>query len=566
MISHPEVSKGRNSARVLFIIFFTAIAIVWNGGDLLLPWHPFATYGFSAANDGTITHVDADGAARGLRVGDRVDVKTLRWQDRAVFGSFPLAPQGSRMVLPIQDGRTITAVSQERARSLADNVTDIFAVLSTLAFIIIAAVLVLLRPSPVTWAFYAFAYSFAFTGTLMAEYAPAGILAIANILGALALAAAGPAFVSFALRFPDSIPQGAWKRLERTVLYLIAPVMILGNAGFMAAYELFGISLPQWGDNVFLTLFALTNTCAVAILVSRYAGAREAHRSRLRWVVAAFSIAFLPILITTIASIFLSRVAPPWLENTVQTWEVIAPIALAYTILKHRLFDIRFVLSRALVYAVLTSLTVGVLALADWAFGVWLAQSRFALVAEVGLALILGVTLTTVHKRIEKFLNGVIFRSQMLAMAALRRFAQETDLIPDPQHLIEQTYEALHGRLECDYVAVYTGEGSSFALATPDGKHAPQLLAGHDLAVLRLKRWQEPFECDEPDHPLRGALLLPMTARGQLVGFIVCGPKADRTHYLPEEIETLSLLTHRTGSAYALLTMSAVAPLPVASA
>jgi GAF domain-containing protein len=77
-----------------------------------------------------------------------------------------------------------------------------------------------------------------------------------------------------------------------------------------------------------------------------------------------------------------------------------------------------------------------------------------------------------------------------------------------------------------------------------------------------LRRWGEPFECDGPIHPLRAALLVPMTARTHLVGFIVCGPKRDRTHYLPEEIETVTALAHRVGSAYGWLTMSAQASIP----
>lgn len=48
-----------------------------------------------------------------------------------------------------------------------------------------------------------------------------------------------------------------------------------------------------------------------------------------------------------------------------------------------------------------------------------------------------------------------------------------------------------------------------------------------------------------------------IVASASLVDFIVCGPKSDRTHYLPEEVDTLSLLAHRTGSAYALLTLAA---------
>ncbi len=120
--------------------------------------------------------------------------------------------------------------------------------------------------------------------------------------------------------------------------------------------------------------------------------------------------------------------------------------------------------------------------------------------------------------------------------------------------MLSQTHEALTARLESDYVAIYTTDGSSYARAIPGIEAIPALLAGDDFAVLRLRRWHETFECDEPRHPFRGALLLPMTARGQLIGFIACGPKRDHTHYLPEEVETLTTLTHRVGSAFALLT------------
>ena len=121
--------------------------------------------------------------------------------------------------------------------------------------------------------------------------------------------------------------------------------------------------------------------------------------------------------------------------------------------------------------------------------------------------------------------------------------------------MLSQTHEALDARLESEYVAIYTADGSSYVRATPETDSSPALLAADDFAVLRLRRWHEAFECDEPRHAFRGALLSPMTARGHLIGFISCGPKHDRTHYLPEEVETLATLTHRVGSALALLTL-----------
>jgi hypothetical protein len=230
-------------------------------------------------------------------------------------------------------------------------------------------------------------------------------------------------------------------------------------------------------------------------------------------------------------------------------------------VLKHRLFDIRFVVSRALMYAVLMGIVVGALALIDWAFGRWLAESRFALTGELVLALLVGVALTALHRKIESFIDGVVFRAQKAALEALRRFAQEVDLIADPKRLLEQTHEALQSRLESEYVAIYAEEGSSYALATPVSKAVPERLAADDFAVLRLRRWHEAYESDDPRHALRGALLTPMTVRGDLVGFIVCGPKHDRTHYLPEEYDTLTMLTHRVGNAFAWLTLRPVGSL-----
>lgn len=45
------------------------------------------------------------------------------------------------------------------------------------------------------------------------------------------------------------------------------------------------------------------------------------------------------------------------------------------------------------------------------------------------------------------------------------------------------------------------------------------------------------------------ACVCPMTLRGSLHGFIVCGRKNDHAVYLPDERETLATLTHRFGVA-----------------
>lgn len=542
-------------ARVLFIVALTALAVIYNGGDFLLPWHPFSTYGFSANAAGTITAVDATAAKSGLRAGDRVNVGGLESRQRLGIGYFSSAPEGELLHVPLAGGRVVTLRSHQYARSLSDNVSDLFAVLALIIYIIVAAALVLLRPTPATWAFYVFSFYFCFSGTLEAEYAPFAVGFASALLFTISQAASGAALVSFALRFPNTQPRGFGKWFERVLVFFAAPLLALFETVTFTRYIFEGIVPSPWAPGLANGLVAAMTVAGAIILIARYVTADNENRNRLRWVVGAFTVAFLPLIVTGFIESVVGILPEVTIINVAQVWLLLAPAAVAYTVLRHRLFDIRLVFSRALLYAVITSVIVGVIALADWGLGRWLAQSRFALALELALAVCLGIALTSVHRRLERFLNGVIFRAQTLALKALDRFALETDLIADAHHLLLQAHEALRTRLENEYAAIYTIEGSSYALVTPTPA-TPGILAAHDFAVLRLRRWHEPFECDEPEHPLRGALLLPMSARGELVGFIACGPKRDRTHYLPEEVQTLSSLAHRVGSAFALLTLA----------
>ncbi|HEV3153765.1 MAG TPA: hypothetical protein VGZ02_08185 [Candidatus Baltobacteraceae bacterium] len=547
--------KTRALIRAAFIIALTAIPVITSAGDLALPWHPWASFGFGVDQTGTVTAVDPVAARAGLRAGDRVAVDQMAASDRWVLSSTSIARDGRRLLVPLASGRTVTVVAHPHARSVIDNVTVIFAILGAILYILLAALLVLIRPSPVTWAFYVFSYAYCFAGTLFPEYMPFEASVSLAIFISLASSASFAAMFSFALRFPDDRLSGAALTVERVFFYGVAPIAAACGISAIAAFLLGHVAAATTLINASnFIAYAAIATAIVALLV-RYVTAASERRNRLRWIVLAFAFAYVPVLaLNIIANVF--GVFPGiWVDNIALAWMLLAPMALAYTIFKHRLFDIRLVVSRTLVYGVLTSIIVGVLALVDWAFGRWIAESRFAIFGELALALALGTLLTTVHRRIEHSLNHIIFRAQTLALHALRRFTQEIDLIPDPRRLLLQTYDALRTRLESDYVGIYAADGGSFVLGTPGSDALPTLLPGDDFAVLRLRRWSEAFECDEPEHPLRGALLLPMTARTQLVGFIACGPKRDHTHYLPEEVETLSALAHRAGSAYGWMTV-----------
>lgn len=544
----------RTAGRVAVVLFIAVTALVFNAADILDPWHPYGIFPYTTDTAGVITSVQPSATARGLRPGDRVDVSKMTMRDRVYLSSAAIALPGSRLVLPLVSGKRVTVIAQARPRTLAENTTDLICVPVSVIYTLLAALLVLLRPMPSTWAFLLFSAGFLYNGSQAQQYFSAAAVAFYDVLTSALLAISPFAFFSFALRFPEAVPAGRAALGERVLLFGAAPSIALW-AVFNFVGIVFGVPVPQWQTSICEVLIAAFYLPGIAILLARYGSSSDEDRVRLRWVVGAFAIAFVPVVVSDTAQFVLGYISSVVAANLSQAWMIVAPVALAYTVLRHRLFDIRFVVSRALLYAFLTTLTVGVLALGDWGLGKWLEASRFALVAEVALAVVIGFSLTSLHGRIERFLNGVIFRAQGLALAAVRRFTHEIDLIAEPQELIAQTYETLRGRIECDYVAIFTADGDGFGRAVSSSGELPERFAASDLAVLRLRRWNEAFECDEPAHPLRGALLVPMPARAQLAGFIVCGPKPDRTHYLPDEVATLEALAHRAGAGYAWLTM-----------
>ncbi len=547
---------SRAVVRTVFVLAFTLLAMFESGVDIADPWHPYATFGYSADQAGHVTAVDASAMRAGLHVGDQIDVRRVTPLHRAVASFEPVAPEGTHFRVYLRSGRAITLVSHVLPRSTVDNVTDVIEIIAGWLYIALAALLVLLRPMPSTWAFYVFSYIFCFTpSALLTEYETLPFRLLGDVVYQAAGAIACVAFVSFALRFPESRPSGTARLAERLLLFVAAPILIAWSVAAQVMYVVYATLQPRGLETASQAVGYVFFAIGILTLIARYVTAPAQNRNRLQWVVAGLAVAFIPFFAMDLMENGLGLLAPIWFANFALAWSIIAPLALAYTVLRHRLFDVRLIFSRALLYTVITSLMVGVLALVDWAFSRLLAESRFALLGELALALLLGFSLTTVHRRIEDLLNGIIFRAKTVALAALRRFTQEVDLISDPHRLTAQTYDALQKRLESEYVAIYTADGSVYSLVTPDVDPAPHLLPSDDFAVLRLRRWSEPFECDEPGHPFRGALLVPMTARGRLVGFFACGPKRDRTHYLPDEVETLASLAHRTGGAYAWLTM-----------
>lgn len=239
-----------------------------------------------------------------------------------------------------------------------------------------------------------------------------------------------------------------------------------------------------------------------------------------------------------------------------------------YPVLRHRLVDLNILVTRATAFGVVSLIIVGIFVAAEWAIsrifeqemGVANASGVGPQGATLAIVLILGVSARSIHQFVETRLTRVFFRKRLKGIAEIRRVAREADASTEARAIMDLGCATVRQSLDPLSVVCYIREGDAYVVAGSSGNGMASAYQFNDAAPLRLRRWQEPFEIDDDSDARFHMLYLPMTLRGELLGFLCCGPKPDRTPYLSDEIEALSLLAHHLGIAAALLSRTPLTP------
>jgi hypothetical protein len=561
--------NGRAAVRNAFVVLLASIGIFYSVSDIVVPWHPYGIMGFVAARDTVVFVIPKSHAAQaGLRVGDRVDFRAMSPIARVNFNGFVLfGAAGSRYTLPLiaPSGvrRSITAEVDVAPRTLADDVSDIIECLSFLVSIVLAAALVMLRPSRVTWSFFVFV--FLSTG-LAVTPGISGILAIAVVtplLGFLETLSWIPLAI-FALRFPHDSPGKAARILERVLLgslVVFLPLVFVAVIGVV-----FAIKAPvaiQTSIVVLRSLPPFGLLLAAAMFAVGYRSAIPTDRTRMRLVIAGFLVGYSGIIthgvLVATTHDFQGTI---WFNNLLSAAPVFGAIAVAYAIVRHRVLDIRIVVRRAAVYAVLTTCVVALIAIMDFFVGKVFAGTKLAAIGEIGVAVILGLALNPLHRRLEIVVDAAMFRRRRQGEARLERIAagllhaqsQQTisELIAsEPTRAFDLTSAAIFERDETgDFrrVASESWEPDECAVLHHDSSLVLQLIAADE--PLRLVPEDLAKHPDIPHGQRVPSIAVPITFRGVLDGIAFYG--AHRTGEEIDDGERASLvrLCRSAASAY----------------
>jgi GAF domain len=437
-----STSRGRTLVRIFCILLLATFSAGLGLSTVISLWVPFENSGAFFSGD-TVSDVERDSPAAkaGLRVGDRFDPKTsffdrmrIGWYDHPARGqsyTFNVVRRGAPHTITLRTSKTVAAPGWDLGT--AEYVLGLIAVLS---FVIVGTLLVLLRPTPLTWMFFLFC-----VGNPASKYLdsidlllslPMPLGFVLNMIRTTLLVIGYVAFVDFALRFPNVRAFGWRAFVERVLpLILLVDLALDYREWFWAFYTVdFGpiLDWPYLGAVISLIFVVI----ALASLLGMYRGSEPREKNRLAWVVAGTLAGYSAVILR---DTLIGYLGPgydfmdwTWTFIAFQIGQAFAPLALAYAIVKHRVIDVRLVLNRALVFACIGAVLAAVLLGLSWTFATFFVSSRMQIVIDFVAIAAITLILRSGYQKLVEIVNAALFpkrQHRIQNLRSLRSIAEE---------------------------------------------------------------------------------------------------------------------------------------------
>lgn len=235
---------------------------------------------------------------------------------------------------------------------------------------------------------------------------------------------------------------------------------------------------------------------------------------------------------------------------------IVMVIGLVYGFLVERLFDIEFVLNRAVVFTIVSAIVVVCFAAIEWLIGAYagtLLGKAQSIALQMLIALGIGLWLRRLHSGVDAFVDRWLFEERHRRANALMTFATEAATISSPDSLLQATVRTLRtfgGVSHCE-VLLANEKGDYERAADYEGTVAT--IHRDDLVAVRLRTSRRPL--DRHDFPplTYADVAFPMTVGHELSGILLCSHPHRAEPYSPEEIEALATLSHEVAMALVAL-------------
>jgi hypothetical protein len=422
-----------------------------------------------------------------------------------------------------------------------------------LVFVFVGIALVMARPSLMTWIFYIFCLCSApaFAAGEVWTILPAWQYVIASGLPGAGSLCAVAFLLLFSILVPDTAIPSGWRRPA----FYLASILAVFDVALSAVVMFYtGASVSQaLVNSVDEWLTALT----VLVVLARLATMEATERARFGW--AAFAIIF-GVITNDLRNVL--AVGPyEWLSVLAADLTVVMPLCLMYAILKRHVIDVRFVISRTVVYAVLTTLIVGVIGLVDWLTSAYLSQVRVAMAIDAAVTIGLAFALHRAYGWIESIVDYLLYRRKHNAETYLNRMAKTLLRAKREETIDRAIVHAPYEKLDLTVAALFRASGASFIISAAAGwdkiaampidtEHELVRFLVEERTKLHIRDLRTHIAEEFREYGAAPAIAIPLFQSDELVAFAVYGIHRDGTKLDPDEIETLERLCETAAQAY----------------
>jgi hypothetical protein len=367
--------------------------------------------------------------------------------------------------------------------------------------------------------------------------------AVISLLTAVALVG----MVSMTIALTSAYLPPRWLSIARIASPLIAVVHL--SATLTEYLQLAGSGCTaSWQTPVQIGAFSGQMLIAMTLLGAAARMAPPVERSRVRWIYWRTCVGFLgPFIGVILIAFHLPQPTFDWFNLTI----LAIPFGYTYAVLRHRLIDVGIVINRALVYGIMTTFIVGILAISESLLAYAAIGKNASLTVELVVAGLFGLSFNALHKRIDTAVDRVFFKQKHEAEAALGRLALESAFIEKPGALLDRAADEIYLHAGARSVSLYEREGDGYRCVRVRGDvAAPDAIDVDDPAFVRMRATLRDIELDDVGSALgpRG-LAVPMVVRGALLGALVLGPRTTDEPYAPDERTLLLRVAHEIAAA-----------------
>lgn len=544
--------------RAALVVILAVVALLYAAVELALALGvltaPGATF---ELRSGVVTGVQSGSpaATAGVRVGDRVDFARGGWQLHLSLGRTDLRA-GQTTTLPLlRDGRPFVArLIGPQPTAPPDQWVDILNIVALLVYAGLGGLLFALRRNAASLVFFALACAYATRVDNLALLQAASPSSMPFVMLLCSVASIVPetfGLIYFALLFGNDAP---WATNARK--YALIPAVVIAGLYY---YHFYGYTVWAQPFDTYLVYSILTWFVFAGTAVAITARANRDPNPRLRWVAVAL---WAQALLNAAFLIDQNLRGPANLGTGVIgylfAWFQPGTLCIAYVLLYTRVVDVRLIGARTLVYGALTAIPIGLFSIVDWVFSRRLEDARLATIVEFVVAVLFGVGLNAIHKRIDRFVDRIVFADRHHAFVRLRN---ATHALPSAERSAT-VYGLLANEsattLKLASAAVFVGSAGGFKRVADTGwSGSVDTLSDDDPIVLfarsqgRMVRLAD-FASSEaalPQAEARPEIAIPLFVDHRMAGVVVYGNHVTGEHLDADEEERLVELVHAGGSA-----------------